>query len=290
VDALLGEPVAFEEMLDDLQQARVIYLGEYHTIARHPQLQKELLEALARRGTRLVLAIEHFEHTAQPVLDRFADGSIDLDGLVQETNLRERWPAYTNHLPLLAAAARADVPLLALNARAELIRSVARKSLAGLAPEERRELPEVIVTDDPLYERLLNRTLAVHMAFDPEKLRPIYEAQVARDEAMAARLSAFLGSPAGRDRVALVVCGRGHCEFGLGMPARVERRIPSVIQRILLFSQSGDLRLSEEERKQARQIEIPRQFLRELGRPPGDYFHVVELPPPSVEEAGGKKN
>jgi hypothetical protein len=59
------------------------------------------------------------------------------------------------------------------------------------------------------------------------------------------------------------------------MPERVTRRMPGYSQRILLFSESGDLRLSEQERKQARDIEVPHEFLRELGRPPGDYLHIT---------------
>ena len=112
-------------------------------------------------------------------------------------------------------------------------------------------------------------------AFDPKNLQPIYEAQVARDETMAARLAEYLQSPAGQGRIALAVCGRGHCEFGLGTPARVARRIPQVTQRIVLMSESGDLHLTAEERKQARDIEITHGFLREVGRPPADYFHIA---------------
>ena len=52
------------------------------------------------------------------------------------------------------------------------------------------------------------------------------------------------------------------------------RRAPGLTQRILLFSESGDLHLSAEEQKQAREVEITHQFLREIGRAPGDYFHV----------------
>ena len=117
------------------------------------------------------------------------------------------------------------------------------------------------------------------MAFDPEKLRPIVEAQIARDETMAARLTEYLASPAGQGRTAVVICGRGHCEFGLGMPDRVTRRMPEVKQRIVLFSQSGDLQLTESERKQAREIEVPQEFLRGLGRPPADFFHIIETSP-----------
>jgi uncharacterized iron-regulated protein len=104
---------------------------------------------------------------------------------------------------------------------------------------------------------------------------------VARDETMAAQLADFLLSPTGERRTAVVICGRGHCEFGLGTPDRVARRIPNIPQRIVLFSESGDLHLSEAERKQARKIEVPHQFLQELGRPPGDFFHIIEPATPA---------
>jgi len=168
------------------------------------------------------------------------------------------------------------MPVLALNARAETIRAVGRNGLSQITPEQRAELPAEIVTDDPLYEKLATRALAVHMAFDPQKLRPIFEAQVSRDETMASRLFDFLSSPANSNRTVVVICGRGHCEFGFGVPDRVKRRQPGVTQRIVLFSESGDLELSPEERKQARQVEMSHQFLQDLGRPEADFLEVVK--------------
>jgi len=120
----------------------------------------------------------------------------------------------------------------------------------------------------------LDKVLSVHMAFDPEQMQPAFQAQVARDETMADRVAAFLNSPAGQGRTAVVICGRGHCEFGLGIPARVARRCPGITQRVVLFSESGDLHLSEQERQQSREIEISHEFLQQLGRPSGDYFQV----------------
>jgi len=275
VDAIEGEPGAFPDVLEELSHARVIYLGEIHSIPRHHELELEVLEGLAGRGLRLVLAMEQFEAFNQPALDRFNSGTLDLDGLLRETNLEKRWPGYTNYLPLLRSARSHQVPVVALNARAETIRAVGRHGLASLSPEQRSSLPAQIVTDDPLYQKWLNKVLSVHMAFDPKQLEPAFQAQVARDETMAERLAQFLGSSAGEHRTALVVCGSGHCEYGLGTPARVSRRIPDISQRIVLFSESGDLRLSEQERQQSRTIEVSHEFLRELGRPPGDYFHIT---------------
>ncbi len=279
VDPVRGEPVTFAQLLDELQQARVIYLGEHHTITRHHELQNAILDGLAQRGVKLVLALEQFEFMAQPALDRFNAREIDLNQLIAETDWSKRWRGHTNYHSLLNAARRHDIPVLALNARAETIRAVGRQSLTNISAEQRAELPQEIVTDDPVYERLLTRVLGVHMAFDPQKLRPIFEAQVARDETMAARLTEYLASPAGQGRTAIVICGRGHCEFSLGTPDRVARRMPDAKQRIVLFSQSGDLQLSETERQQAREIEVPHQFLRDLGRPAADFQHIIGTSP-----------
>jgi len=277
VDAVEGEPVAFRDMLDELGHATVIYLGEVHSISRHHDSELEVFEGLAKRGTALVLAMEQFEAFNQAVLDRFNSGVLDLNGLIRETKLERRWPGYTNYLPLLRAARSNQAPVLALNARAETIRDIGRHGLATLTPEERGSLAAEIMTNDPLYRKWLNKVLSVHMAFNPNQLDAAFEAQVARDETMAERLAKFLDSPAGQHRTAVVVCGSGHCEYGLGTPARVSRRMPGISQRIVLFSESGDLRLSEEEKKQARTIEVSHDFLRELGRPAGDYFQVTAL-------------
>ncbi|HWI56559.1 MAG TPA: ChaN family lipoprotein [Bacillota bacterium] len=280
VDALRGEPLTFDELLAELQPARIIYLGEYHSIPRHHELETQLLQDLAGQGRRLVLAMEQFECTAQPALDQFNAGTLDLPALIAQSHWDTSWPTHTNYHPLLLAARQHAIPVLALNARSATIRAIGQRGLAELSPAERRELPATLVTDDPLYERLLNRALSVHMAFDPAKLRPVFEAQVARDETMAARLTAFLNSPAGQGRTALVICGRGHCEFGLGTPDRVARRTPGIAQRIVLLSSSGDLTLTEQELKQSRAVDLSHQFLRDLGRAPADFFHIIQTASP----------
>jgi len=272
VDLMRGETLEFDELLAELQHARVIYLGEIHSIARHHRSQRQILEGLAKRGLPLALAMEQFEFTAQPALDRFGAGELNLDQLVQTVDWGKRWRGYTNYLELVQIASQYHLPLLAINARAETIRAVGRQGLSKITPEQRAELPGEIVTDDPLYEKLATQVLGVHMAFDPQKLRPIFEAQVARDETMASRIADFLSLPGNSNRTVVVICGKGHCEFGFGIPDRVQRRKPGVAQRTVLFSESGELELSPEEQKQAREVEISHQFLRELGRAEADFL------------------
>ena len=90
---------------------------------------------------------------------------------------------------------------------------------------------------------------------------------------MAAALSAFLNSPGGRGRAALVLCGTGHVAYGLGTAARVRRRLPQMKDRIILLSESGDLVLSPQERAVARTITITHEQLRQIDRPIADYLY-----------------
>ncbi len=119
--------------------------------------------------------------------------------------------------------------------------------------------------------------MMVHVSATPQTLRPMIEAQIARDEAMAEALATFLESEQGRGRKVLVLCGAGHVAYGLGLPTRVRRRLPDIKDRIVLFSESGEVRLSPEEKAQARAIEITHEQLRELRQPIADYLWVKPL-------------
>lgn len=280
IDLYRGEPIRVEEMLADLAAARVVYLGERHTLPRHHVIQSDILAGLAQRGARLVVGLEPMESAHQAVLDRFNRVEIDFDQLAKETDWARRWPNYTQYRPILDAARRWKVPVIALNARSETIRQVFRSGgIDKLPPELRRELPAELQLQDAPYETLLRWQLMVHAAATEEMLRPMIEAQIARDEAMAAALAGYLQSPAGQGRTALVICGAGHVAYGLGTVSRVERRLPNVSQRIILLSESGDVELSAEERAVAREIEITHGQLRQIGRPIADYLHAKTLPP-----------
>ena len=85
------------------------------------------------------------------------------------------------------AARKAGAPVLALNARAETIRQIARGGgIDRLDPQQRKQLPADVRTDDPRYEKLLNLYMNVHAAATPERLRPMVEAQIAAKSDCAA--------------------------------------------------------------------------------------------------------
>jgi uncharacterized iron-regulated protein len=283
IDLVAGEPVEYAEMLGDLAGSRVIYLGERHSVARHHQIQSQLLADLAGRKVALVLGLEQIEACQQPAVERFNRGEIDFAGLAKAIGWGRRWPNYEQYRPLLETARQHGVPVLALNARPETIRQVARGGgVAKLPAESRKELPPQMQLADPLYEKLLAAELSVHMAATPERLRLMIEAQIARDETMAEVLAGYLRSEQGRRRTAVVICGAGHATYGLATVARVRGRLPGVRDRVVLLSESGDVELSPEEKAASRPVEITHQQLSELNRPAGDYLYATEIRSPRL--------
>jgi uncharacterized iron-regulated protein len=280
LDLAEGEEVAEARVLEDLATAGVVFVGEAHTIPRHHALQLHLLEKLADRGVPLVLCLEQLEARQQPVLDRYNRGEIDYDALVRESDWMKKWKNYLDYRPLCELAHARGMPLVALNAPAEVIRAVSRGGgLAKLPAEQRATLATDIVTDDPVYERMMNQQLAVHMAMDPAKLRTVFEAQVARDETMAANIAAArrLAPPPDRLRTAYVIVGSGHVRYGQGTASRVRRREPGIVERIVLMTESGQLQLTDAEKAATREVSVSHADLREIGLPPGDYLNVLPL-------------
>lgn len=275
VDALAGEPVRYAEVLADLAGARVVYLGERHGTARHHRWQQRIVAGLASQRRLLVLALEQIEAHYQPAVDRYNRGEIDFEGLAQATDWAHRWSNYADYRPAVEAAHEAGVPILALNARQETIRQVARGGgIANLPPSLRAELPASLETEDPVYERVLRPQLAVHGMASAERLRAMVEAQIARDETMAERLAGFLRSAGDAPGTAVVLAGAGHVAYGLGMPSRVCRRLPGMSDRIVLFSATG-----EAGPPQGAQAGRQHEELRAIGCPIADYLSLAQAAP-----------
>ena len=76
LDVYRGEPISFEEMVESLTNARLIYVGEVHTLKRHHRFQLRVIEALYQTNTRLAIGLEMLPFTVQEHLDRWIEGKL----------------------------------------------------------------------------------------------------------------------------------------------------------------------------------------------------------------------
>jgi uncharacterized iron-regulated protein len=276
VDLCTGEPCSYERVVGDLATANVIYLGERHAVSRHHNLQARIVQDLAAKKIPLVLGLEMMEKHYQPILDQYNQGEIDFEQLAEKTDWKHHWNNYQDYKEAIEAAHKAGAPILALNARAETIRSVARKGgLDKIDEEARKELPAGIQLDDPVYKQMIRPLIMGHIAVNPDLLEPIFAAQICRDETMAATLCDFLKTPEGKNRTAVVLCGNIHAACGLGIPARVHRRLPAIKDRIVSFSESGDVKLTPPQIASRRPVHTTREEARKVNLRLADYLHVT---------------
>jgi uncharacterized iron-regulated protein len=282
IDVLMGEPIPLEEMIEDLATVRIVYIGEFHTVARHHEAQAEILKRLKEKGLSLAIGMEMFAESQQPILDKWQQGPGGVDSLINALG-REHWTNLADYEPVLMLAKKSKIPIRGLNADDRIVKKVAREGLESLSDTERRQIPGDVDQVNPLHERLLNIRLKVHKAFHEKALHNIILAQALRDATMAHAVDRFLKSPEGRDRVMLVIAGTGHVSYGFGIPERTEK-LNDLPYRIVLLSESGELVLSEKEKQLAAPITITHQDLKFIRVPIADYLHILPLKS-SVEPA-----
>lgn len=278
IDMLMGEPIPQEMLLDDLTSVRIVYVGEVHTIARHHQIQTQLLCKLAQRNLKPALAMEMFSEEHQAVVDRWMRSKDDMSELIKSLG-REHWTNLQDYESVLTTARDLAVPVVALNAPDRLVRKVAREGLQGLSAEDRKWLPDGFQDINPLNDRLLRLRLRVHKAFQEKSLDNIVLAQAIRDATMARAVVRFLQSDEGKNRIVMVIAGTGHLNYGFGIPERV-KRVLDLPYRIILTSESGELVLSEEDMRQMVPVRITHEDLRFIQTPIADYLDVIPFQEP----------
>jgi uncharacterized iron-regulated protein len=264
VDLARGVELTPAAVFADLASAGVILVGEIHDASAHHRAQRELLQGLFARGVPLVLCLEHLEAGDQPAVDRYQRGELTFADLAREIDWTRKWSNHADYRGLCEFARVHGIPIRGVNAPAELIRTVHRGGgIARLAPADRAALPADLHLDDPAYERMLRADLAAHPGLDPAALRPLFEAQVARDETLAAGIVAARADPGGAPRTAFAVLGAAHLRHGLGTAERIRRRAPGVTQRLVLLGPAPATAPATAE---------ARTDLATLGRLPGDYL------------------
>lgn len=239
-----ASPVAISSPQDDafqaLRTADVVYLGERHDSAADHEAQLEIIASLYAENPDLAIALEMFQRPFQPAIDRYLAGEISEDELIEQTEYMERWGfPWEFYAPFLRFAQTHELPVLALNAPAEITRQVARNGLESLAGDDFRYIPplEALDTSNEDYRDFVAAAFGSHGAHGDFDLDNFFAAQVIWDETMALTIADFKTANPGTQVV--VLAGNGHVIYGYGIPDRVQRRLgDDLTQQIVLLNPS----------------------------------------------------
>jgi len=212
-------------LIPELVNKRVIFVGETHTRYDHHLIQLEIIRQLHALYPDLAIGMEYFQQPYQQPLDDYIHGDLDEREMLRRTEYYDRWRYdYRLYAPILRFAREQGVPLVALNLPAELTQKVSRVGLDDLSDDERAQIPDDIDRSDEAYAQRLKKIFSQH----PESQAPNFEkfltAQLLWDEGMAQTIVDYLTAHPATHMI--VLAGSGHLAYGSGIPKRVSRRMP----------------------------------------------------------------
>jgi uncharacterized iron-regulated protein len=216
------------QLIQKIQAANIIYLGETHDSAADHQAQLGIIQALHAGKPRMAIALEMFQKPYQSALDRYLNGTISEADLLEQAQYQNRWGFdWAFYAPIVQFAKARQLSVLALNTPTEITRKVARSGLDSLLTEDFKWIPpraEIDLSSASYRKRILETYESFHQGKDnSDGFERFFQAQVLWDETMAAAIAQYwLKHP---DRQIVVLVGQGHLLFGEGIPSRVARRI-----------------------------------------------------------------
>ena len=280
VDARTGRQVDTAAFWAQVAASRVVCVGEDHPNPHHHWFQLEVVRHVTAKKP-LALGMEMFQRPFQGVLDDYAAKRIDESALLSRSGYQERWGYdYGFYGPTINTAVAAGATLLALNAPKELTKKIVRQGLESLTPDEKKQVPELVL-DDKVHRAWFDDTMesmgGAHAhgkkgeesnegddkeVADAKAEMPsadrIYTAQVLWDETMADGAARWAKSaPQG---LLVLLAGNGHCHDS-AIVNRIKRRgVDKVISVRPVLDVDG--RVAEA-----------------LVKPINDFVIVLQLPP-----------
>jgi aminopeptidase N len=235
---------SFDLIIDDLNQSRVIYVGETHTSVADHSLQLRIIEALYARDPDLVIGMEMFPASKQPALDRYLsdNAGIDEKTFLKESEYFKVWRYDYRFFRDIINFARANgLSVRGLNLDKEIVSNVFRSgNTDGLEDAVLHSLPVERNLDMDGYRERLTAMHTIHMqgSHGQGSAGGFLQAQGLWDETMAENIADYLKKHPSKKMV--VLAGTQHTRKDSGIPPRVKRRIDINQSSVLNISSSGN--------------------------------------------------
>jgi len=235
---------SFAGIINKLDKARVIYVGENHTAAADHRLQLRIIEALYQRDRKLAIGMEMFPTAAQDALDAYTQAEVKTDerSFLQQSGYFDVWGYdFRFYRDILTFAHQHNVPVQGLNLERDIVSEVFKTGgTASLSPAIQQSLPATRDLSLAGYSEQLRAIFAAHAdkGHGSGEISGFIEAQALWDETMAENIVRFLqGHP---DYRIVVLAGNQHTRKDFGIPPRVARRLPVLQASVLnIYSNSG---------------------------------------------------
>jgi uncharacterized iron-regulated protein len=216
-----AEPLTPEALAARLAPVQLVFVGEQHTSPPVHEAQRRLIADLLAGKRQVLVGLEMFPYTVQPVLDRWNRGELTEDEFLRESHWYKHWGFDWRYYRDIFLLRNQGARFFAVNAPREVITAVRKKGRDQLTPEEAAHLPAKIHTGSDEHRKLFKAYFgegeATH-AMSDAALEGMYQAQCAWDATMAWNAVRALKADPAPNAIMVVLLGSGHVAFGLGAP------------------------------------------------------------------------
>ncbi len=220
---------SFDAIIDQLNQRRVIYLGESHTSMADHLLQFRIIQALHQKNPDLAIGMEMFPKTSQPALDAYIkDDTISEQDFLRNSRYFEVWRYDWRFFRAIFNYARKHkIPVIGLNLEREIVSKIFTDGHTdSLSAEQKTMLPENRNLDLPGYTERLGEIHGLHtqnQQTEKGMLTGFIQSQAIWDETMAETAAKFLTDHPSTRMV--ILAGSQHTRKDSGIPPRMASRL-----------------------------------------------------------------
>ena len=226
--AKTGKPISFDEMIREMGQSRLVYVGETHNSLPMHRIQAKIVQGLYEQDRHLSVGLEMYPVTEQEPLRKWSLGILSEEEFIREGRWYVTWNFnFGFYRDIFRVVKDKGIPLYALNVSRDIISNVRMKGWEALSKQEQILVPEPDLTHQD--HRTLIRTIFSASDLPPQMkgkgmemaFEGLYRAQTAWDETMAHYALEALDKEGGR---IVVLAGSGHLLYNLGINLRAHKR------------------------------------------------------------------
>jgi len=234
-----GTPVTYAEMLKDLEDSQIIYIGENHTDPVHHRIQLQVIQDLAALHQTAV-GLEMIDHAYQPVLDKWSEGELSEQAFLEKIQWYANWRYDFNlYRSIFDTVREKHLPLIGLNLPFHIPPKIAVGGIDNLLAEDAAHLPQTITLTDPDHRTYIENIFNMHRLKGRENFEYFYAAQCTWEDSMAEAIARNLNP-----HKMIVLAGNGHIIKKFGIPNRAFSRTQAPFKTLYLAPVGSPVDLS----------------------------------------------
>jgi uncharacterized iron-regulated protein len=243
ISASTGQPISFDELINDLARIKVIYIGEKHTDPAHHEIQFRIIKEIFKTRPNVVIGLEMVDHTYQVVLDQWSTGQLNPDRFLEKIHWYANWrfdfELYQN---IFFFIKNNNIRIVGLNIPFHIAPKIRVGGIETLSDNEKKYLPKTIDTSNEAHRAHMESKFKQHQAMSKAKFPSFdyfYMVQCVWEDGMAETIANNLG-----DDAMIVLAGNGHIVHKFGIPERAFNRTKAAFKTVYLASASSRVDLS----------------------------------------------